>query len=331
MVKAILHFRSNKATIIRAEATSLATDKRLRSTSTLSNGVRKRATMNRARHANMAAKAVLPNKRAAVVEPTSTLQTSSAQLGDYETGSDKSELPTSRESLLQIDWSQQSDLDGSNNTVSTDFSSCCVSTGNGKQVRFADDDADDNATRTPQQQAQSHTVIAYLPLPHEMESEQRNALWWNQRDYVDFSNTAKNIARQVRQHPALTSGLEEAYRQAEVVSRKVKSVQDADPYLDSMVFETVRFFRFLPYLTLLGCQSRSRVCFTTLWHTCATSPCSLHVSDSKSRLTHTCFSTCGGKIRTMTGTGTVVCSRSLETRTGAFGIGVALLPPIGTS
>lgn len=193
--------------------------------------------MDRGRHANRAARTVIPEKRsrAAVGNPRSTLQASTAQLGDYETCSDKSELRTSRESLHQMDWSQQSDLDGSNNTVSTDFSSCCVSTGISKQVRFADDDNDCDATGTTQQQAQSHTVIAYLPLPHEMESEQRNALWWSQRDYADFSDTAKNIARQVRHHPALTSGLEEAYRQAEVVSSKVDSVQDADPYLDSMV------------------------------------------------------------------------------------------------
>ncbi|KAI2502550.1 hypothetical protein MHU86_11897 [Fragilaria crotonensis] len=193
--------------------------------------------MDRRSHANRAPRAVFPDKRATVVEPTSPFQASSVHRQGSGSCSEKSELRSNRESLHEMDSSQQSDLDGSNNTVSTDFSSCCVSTSASKQVRFVDDD-DDDAIRTTQQQEQPHTVIAYLPLPHEMESEQRNALWWSERDYANFSDTAKNIARQVRQHPALTSGLEEAYLQAEVVSSKVDSVQDADPYLDSMVFDS---------------------------------------------------------------------------------------------
>ena len=197
--------------------------------------------MNRGRHSNRAARAGVPDKREEVIELTSALHASTEQLGESETGSDKSGLRTNGETLHEMDCSQQSDLDGSNNTVSTDFSSCCVSTVNSKQVRFVDDDGDD-AIRTTQQQEQPHTIIAYLPLPHEMESEQRNSLWWSRRDYADFSDTAKNIAQQVRQHPALTSGLEEAYRRAEVVSSKVDTVQDADPYLDSMVFDSVRLF-----------------------------------------------------------------------------------------
>lgn len=237
--------------------------------------------MDRRSHANRAPRAVFPDKRATVVEPTSPFQASSVHRQGSGSCSEKSELRSNRESLHEMDSSQQSDLDGSNNTVSTDFSSCCVSTSASKQVRFVDDD-DDDAIRTTQQQEQPHTVIAYLPLPHEMESEQRNALWWSERDYANFSDTAKNIARQVRQHPALTSGLEEAYLQAEVVSSKVNSVQDADPYLDSMVFDSVRFFS--SYLTRLGCRCRSRVCFITLWHTCATSPWNLYVSAVKSRL-----------------------------------------------
>ena len=204
------------------------------------------------RAANRSPKAVRSDKRAEFRPEFE--QVISVGLG----GSDK--IPNGK-SVSEMDISQHSDVDSSN-TDTTDSSSCCVSTTSGhKQIRFESVDDNDDARQNGHQQKQQHTIIAHVPLRHEMELEQRNALWWNEVDYANFSTTAKNIAHQVRQHPALTCGLEEAYRRAEAVSKEVESVEDADPYLRSMVFDSVRPFRWLlSRLIVVVCLRVSESC-----------------------------------------------------------------------
>lgn len=74
-------------------------------------------------------------------------------------------------------------------------------------------------------------VIAYLPLPHELEPAQRDALWWSFSDYEVFAQTAKSISKEVRKHHTLTGGIDEAYRRAGVVSSEL---QDEDDVFEAM-------------------------------------------------------------------------------------------------
>lgn len=67
----------------------------------------------------------------------------------------------------------------------------------------------------------NHHVVAYLPLPSEIEDSQRRDMWWGAQDYENFSIMARNIARETRRHRSLSIGLDEAYKKAAKASRIV--------------------------------------------------------------------------------------------------------------
>lgn len=105
--------------------------------------------------------------------------------------------------IKEANTSLQSDyMYDSSATVGSDNSSCVPI----KHLRFSDD---------------AH-VIAYLPLPKEMDDEQHRALWWGPQDYEVFAETTKSISKQVRRQKSLTVGLDLAYRRAEALSQELE-------------------------------------------------------------------------------------------------------------
>jgi hypothetical protein len=70
-------------------------------------------------------------------------------------------------------------------------------------------------------------VVITLPTLREIDEDQKRALWWSLSDYQVFTDTARNISREVRRHPGLNSGLEEALRRALLASKNVDQVEDA--------------------------------------------------------------------------------------------------------
>ena len=70
-------------------------------------------------------------------------------------------------------------------------------------------------------------VVAHLPTLREIDEDQKRRLWWSMSDYEVFSDTARNISKEVRRHSALTVGLDDAWRKAVQASKNVDQIDDA--------------------------------------------------------------------------------------------------------
>jgi hypothetical protein len=110
-------------------------------------------------------------------------------------------LASDADVIKEVDLSVQSDYE----TAATMSSENSCNFTYHKHLRFSEDDP---------------YVIEYLPPLSELDPEQRKALWWSPQEYESFSDTARSISREVRKHQNLTCGLDEAYRQAEALSRQ---------------------------------------------------------------------------------------------------------------
>jgi hypothetical protein len=118
---------------------------------------------------------------------------------------DRIMIEKDNEEYIDVDNSQQSDLDTTASGTTAESSHISLTV---KQLRFAEDE--------PQ-------IIEYLPLRSNLKSEQKDALWWNLKDYEIFSETARCISKEVRKHPSMSSSLDVAYLQATSLSEEAES------------------------------------------------------------------------------------------------------------
>ena len=116
--------------------------------------------------------------------------------------------------------------------------------------------------RTVRFQASPSQVVAHLPTLREMDEDQKRRLWWSMSDYEVFTDTARNISKEVRRHSALTVGLDDAWRKAIQASKNVDQVDDAmqqislDP-VSLIVFQTIHSY---PWVSLYWIESCMHLC-----------------------------------------------------------------------
>jgi hypothetical protein len=102
-----------------------------------------------------------------------------------------------------------------------------------KQAQSSDTSTEATAaqTSTSRRKVRFHPsisqVVVTLPTLREIDEDQKRRLWWSLSDYEVFTDTARNISREVRRHPGLTSGLDEAFRKALLASKHVDQVEEA--------------------------------------------------------------------------------------------------------
>jgi hypothetical protein len=102
-----------------------------------------------------------------------------------------------------------------------------------KQAQSSDTSTEATAaqTSTSRRKVRFHPsisqVVVTLPNLREIDEDQKRRLWWSLSDYEVFTDTARNISREVRRHPGLTSGLDEAFRKALLASKHVDQVEEA--------------------------------------------------------------------------------------------------------
>jgi len=75
-------------------------------------------------------------------------------------------------------------------------------------------DAESTTRRTVRFDTAPPTIVAEVAALRDLDEDQKRSLWWSLSDYEVFSDTARNICKEVRRCPSLTSGLDEALRKA---------------------------------------------------------------------------------------------------------------------